>query len=412
MKRICMITQSPYPFDPRVRREAEVLAKAGYEVDIFCIRYDGQSKVESFGNITAHRIMKHTNQENIVRYLLTSSIFFLKSFFKLQLLHSKRKYSIVQIHNMPDYHVFTTIFQKLQGVKIVLDIHDLTPELFDAKWSGKKGKIFSKVVRIIEQRSCKFADEVITVTAGCKEKLVGRGTPEEKVTLVLNTPDTSIFKFSRDRNYSKIKKDLKLLYHGTIAERFGIHLAVESMKYVKEFIPGSIFFVYGKYDDSYKKKLEKQIADLGLKENVFLLGRRSLEEISDIIKDCDIGVVPYESNEYMNLALSTKTFEYAAAGLPVVATDLETLKKTFGKSALTYVKDGEPIELADNIYQLAMNPEKRKTQVEAAKNAISMISWDIMAGRYLSLMRRLMNEESLMEVKHPHKKIKKSESVY
>ncbi len=49
----------------------------------------------------------------------------------------------------------------------------------------------------------------------------------------------------------------RILYHGTIAERFGLHIVISSMSLVNEKIPGSVLCIYGKYDKSYKKKINR-----------------------------------------------------------------------------------------------------------------------------------------------------------
>lgn len=386
MNLVCMISQSNYPADPRVRRQAEVLANAGYEVDIICLPQKGQSRVQSFGKVTAFRILSDKRSETISTYLVQSIFFFIRAFFKLQQLSFSRSYDLIQIHNMPDWHVFTAIFHKIAKVPVVLDIHDLTPELFESKWERKRKTIIFYIIKFAEKISCRFADKVITVTEGCKEILVKRGVPSEKITVILNTPDENIFRFDDKREFKILNRGVRLLYHGTVAERFGIHLVVEAMKYINEKIPGSTFKVYGKYDDSYKDFLEKQIVSLGLENSVFLGGRHLLEKIYEFIQDADIGVVPYMNNLYMNIALSTKTFEYAAAGLPVVATRLKTLALTFDDSTITYSEPDNVSDFVDKVVALALDPIKRKTQAINAHNSLSGISWNIMAKKYLNII--------------------------
>lgn len=386
MNLVCMITQSNYPADPRVRRQAEVLENAGYEVDIICLPQTGQSRVQSFGKITAYRILSDRRSETISTYLVQSVFFFIRAFFKLQQLSFSRRYDLIQIHNMPDWHVFTAFFHKVAKIPIVLDIHDLTPELFESKWEKKRRSGVYFMVKFAEKISCSFADKVITVTEGCKEILVKRGVPKEKITVILNTPDENIFKFDEKREFKDITNGVRLLYHGTVAERFGIHIAIEAMKEIIEKIPGSVFKVYGKYDESYKEFLEKQIVELGLENNVFLGGRHLLEKIYEFIKDSDIGVVPYMNNLYMNIALSTKTFEYAAAGLPVVATRLRTLALTFDDSTITYSEPDSITDLVEKVVALALDPQKRKAQALNARKSLASISWNVMAKKYLNLI--------------------------
>lgn len=384
-----MVVLSSYPYDPRVRRQAEVLEEEGIHVDVICLREPQQAKTEKLGLVTVHRVMKSVNKESILRYVWLSFMFTLLAIIKLQALGMKKDYRLIQVHNMPDFLVFTGIFQKMLGKKIILDIHDLTVELFETKWPDKKKSLMMSAVRKVEKLSCSFADHLITVTDACKEKLVGRGIPPEKITLVLNTADTRIFQFDCDRTFEKIESKARILYHGTVAERFGIHTAVEALALLQEKIPQSTLHIYGKYDTDCRNKLERQIRDLGLQELVFLNGTRSLEQIHEIIKKSDIGLVPYVNDPYMNLALSTKTFEYAATGLPVVASELYSLSLIFDQSSIKFATADNPEAFSDAIAELCLSPEKRMQISQNANEVVAAISGSVMGKRYLRLVESM-----------------------
>ncbi len=389
-KKICMVTMSAYPADVRVRREAEELEKKGYEIDIISVQLDNLSKVEKLGNVTAYRVQKYLTKEKLFSYLFYSTLFMIKSFFKLQQLHFKKKYSLIQIHNMPDHLIFVTIVQKFLKIPIILDIHDLTLELFEEKWPGSRHMLIKKIVAIVEKISCSFADHIITVTEGCKEKLVLRGVSPDKITLILNTPNQNVFKFQSKNNFSVINEGAKIVYPGTVAYRFGVHLIVEAMKFVKEKIPGSVFNVFGDYDSGYKSYLTDKISELKLEENVKLNGDFDGHAIPEILCDSDIGVVPYVNSLYMHLALPTKACEYAAVGIPIVSTYLNTVALSFSRDSISYVNSGKPEEFADKIVELCLYPELRKLRINEAYSSISKISWEIMGTRYTNLIDNLI----------------------
>lgn len=386
MNRVCMISQSGYN-DPRVRREAEALADAGYEVDILGTSLDkGEDRIIKFGSITFYGIIVKIRHENMIRYGFHFLHFFLKATFKLQQLSFKKGYDLIQIHNMPEFHVFTAIFQKIAGVPIVLDLHDLTPELFECKWENKKKSNLTNVIKFVERISCRFADKLITVSDACKENLVNRGIPADKITLVLNTPNQKIFKYDPGREYKIISRGAKLIYHGTVGERFGVHVAIEAMKYLNEKIPGSVFTIYGHYDYSYKIYLEELIRKLNLNENVFLKGVHSQEKIYELIKESDFGIVPYVDNIYMNLSLSTKMFEYNASLLPVVASRLKSPSMIFGDDSIAFTESGNAKDIAEKLISLCSDPDKRKAMAANAYSVIQTISGQIMSKRYLNLI--------------------------
>lgn len=383
-----MIVMSLYPNDERVRREAMALERAGYGVDILCQRATTQKKVERFGKVTAYRLTREAAKESLGKYLLISMRFVLAAFLKMQVLSMGRRYDLVQTHNMPDYLIFAGLFQKLRGTPMVLDLHDLSVELYKSKWNGKASKLLPLVARV-ERASCALADHLITTSHGFRERLVRRGIPREKVTLVLNTPDPNLYEFQPGRTFHRITRDLVLLYHGTVAERFGLLSAIEAVALLQERIPGTTLHIFGKYDPTYRERLERRIRVLGLEERVTLGGWLQARQINELIRTADLGVVPYLKDEFMSLALSTKTFEYATTGLPIVASRLPSIASVFDDRALQYYEPGSPADMAEKIVELCEDPERRRSQAARAQLALESITGAVMEDRYVRLIRSL-----------------------
>lgn len=391
VKKVCMIAMASYPGDPRIRREAEALEEAGYEVDVLC-RYSGnQPTKEKFGRITAYRIMNAPQRDNRIVYLLQSFIFLVVAFFYLLVLSINKRYYIIQAHNLPDYLIFAAAIHKLFGVKLILDIHDPSVDLFEEKWPGKKNKVLKFLLAKAERYSCKLADNIITVTNTCKERLVERGNAPEKITLILNTANEDLFRFNNQRSFKEIKAGLRIMYHGTIAERFGLHNVIEAMPILLKEVPGSVLNIYGRSEGNYFAKLNNLISKLKLENNVKLNGIIFREDIPEEIKNHDIGIVPYLKTDYMSLALPTKAFEYIATGLPLVSTRLKDLSETFDDSCITYIEDSEAQKIAEAILFVCFNPETVKKRVGNAYQKLSDISGKVMKDRIVSLYNGLVN---------------------
>lgn len=393
-KNVCMITQSPYPTDPRVRRQAEKLEKEGYNVDILCVDIYNSPDVEKYGSVTAYRILKYIRYEDQLNYLLFSIKFFFKSFFKIQLLYRINKYDLIQVHNMPDYHIFIGAIQKIFfHVPLVLDIHDLTVDLFQEKWTSKKSKYIIHIVKFIEKISCGFADQVLTVTQECVNQLVKRGIKKEKIELILNSANEDLFEFSEEREFNEIKSGLKLFYHGTVGERFGIHIVIEALPAILEKIPHTKLILYGKYDNSYERYLKELINKLQLLNSVEFNQTAPIEEIIELIKTMDIGVVPYIASDYMHLALSTKAFEYVASGLPVISSRLRSMETIFRKSSVSFFEPGDTQDFVNKVIELCNNPELRKNQVSSAYKDLQNVSWKVVSDKYESVINNLINQK-------------------
>lgn len=387
MKKVLMIAQSFYDLDPRILKQTKVLINNDINVDIICLGEGSYKKEEMLDDVHVYRIMRKFNQEKILSYILNSAIFLIKALLKSIILGAKNNYNLVQIHNMPDYLVFAALKFKFSGVPVVLDIHDLTVELFKEKWGIKKFRYMKHILTFTEKICVKFADKIITVSEQCGERLLSRGLPPDKLTIVMNVPDSSMFSYNKNRNFVEISTKLRLIYTGTVAERYGIHLAIKAIYNVAKVIPDTIFEIYGNSETTYYHYLKKLISKLNLFHNVKFNGVIPYEQISEKIKDADIALVMSVNSEYTNLGIPTKIFEYANSGLPIIVTDIETVRMVFGEEAMRYVNTENTDQISQTIIELCKNPELRKNMSINAYNRAQEFSGDIMIRRYLDLIK-------------------------
>jgi len=393
-QRVAMAVFSYYPADPRVRREAEVLARAGIDVDVVCLGRAGEPRTENYGRITAHRVMQGTERkENLIKYFLLSTLFAVLAFLRFLSLSLRHRYSLVQAHNMPDHLVFVGLLHRLAGVPVILDLHDLTVELFESKTRQNRLKVLLPVVKLAERLSCAFADSVLTTSPGFRQRLIERGIPAKKITLVLNSADNGLFKMPRARAWRKIERGPALLYHGTVAKRFGLHVAIEAVGLLKTRFPETRLSIYGKYDPSYREELEALVREKGLSGHVELGDYLPLDRVSEVIGTSDMGIVPYLDDPFMNLALSTKIFEYVCMRMPVVASRLDSIKSIFDEESIKYFTAGDTVDLAEQIEAFCASPEQRRSFTEKAAGAYEVVSWPVMSQRYLNTVNGLICEE-------------------
>jgi glycosyltransferase involved in cell wall biosynthesis len=67
------------------------------------------------------------------------------------------------------------------------------------------------------------------------------------------------------------------------------------------------------------------VSALAAEPNVHLLGRRRYAELPDVLRGADVGLIPYARNTLTDGIFPMKVYEYLAAGLPVVATELPSI---------------------------------------------------------------------------------------
>lgn len=388
--RVCIMAKYRYPMYSRLQQQARALAETGIDVDVICLRSEDQPKVETLGHITVYRVCRERDRDGFLKYLWFTFCFMSSSFFKLQRLLIKSSPDVLVVHTLPEYMVLTGIIHKLLKKAIVLDVVDLSVEVFESKWGKTKLALVKPFVKLSEKVSCWFSDAIVTASPGFKERLIQRHVKPEKITVMMNAADTQVFTFDAHRQYNVITENAKIFYHGTVATRFGLAEAVQAISRIQDRIPGTTLQVYGRHYSEYRAKLEKLIVELNLQGKVTLGGLQSHETICELIRSSDIGIVPYQSDDFMNIALSTKMFEYAASGIPVVASRLRSAESVFDDDCVSFVKPADPDDLAEKITSLCLNPDLRKKQVQAAFRANAKVAGPVMAKLFQDVIKTLL----------------------
>ena len=391
--RACIMAKYRYPMYSRLQQQARALTDMGMDVDVVCLQSEGQRAVERLGPISVYRVCRERNRDGFLKYLWFTCCFMSASFFKLQRLLIKHPPDVLIVHTLPEYMVFTGWVHKLFRKSIVLDVVDLSVEVFESKWGQGKLKCVKPLVRLSEKLSCGFSDRLLTASPGFKERLIQRGVKADKITVMMNAADTTVFTYDKDRQFEPITQHAKIFYHGTVASRFGLAEAIEAIRLVQDRIPGSTLQIYGRHYAQYRTKLENLIKRLHLTDRVTLGGLQPHEKIIELIRSSDIGIVPYRSDDFMNIALSTKMFEYAASGIPIVASRLRPAESVFNDDCVSYAKPADPHDLADKIVELCQNPDLRRKHAQAAYYANEKVAGPVMAKRFCGMINNLLKPQ-------------------
>jgi glycosyltransferase involved in cell wall biosynthesis len=371
-KKIAMVVFSNYPEDPRVRREAEALQDEGYEIDVFCLKREGQTRKETFGSITAYRSAMSRSRSGKLNYIMEYVSFIMVMMFKVFVHFIGKHYSIVHVHNMPDILVFSALFPKIFGAKVVLDLHDPMPELFMTKYEIGESHRMIKIMKRLEKMSIRFAHKVLTPNLAFKEIFVERGCPEDKIQIIMNSPHEGIFGYCNDKPAGS-KDTFSIIYHGSIVERHGLYDALEAVKLLRDKIPAIEFHMYGEGD--YKEQLVKDIDDLGLKGVAYFHGFCKQEDLVPEICKSDLGIIPNRRSPFTEVNLPTRIFEYLCLNVPVIVPRTKGILDYFDKDSLLYFNAQDADDLAKVIYEVYKDSNSCKETLQRGIDIYRNYTW-------------------------------------
>jgi glycosyltransferase involved in cell wall biosynthesis len=387
-----MVVHSYYDEDPRVRREAEALVAAGHEVDVFALRREDDEVTGSLAGVTVRRLGVQRHQgAGIGVYLREYVSFLVRSGWALTRAHRRRRYGLVQVHSLPDFLVFAALPLRLVGVPVVLDLHEAMPEFFRSRFPRASNPAAHRLLLAQERLSIAFASAALTVNSALADRLGILGVRPGKVHVVANSASLGRFDAAAgDPRPFAPDGVVRLVYAGALTPTYELDVVLDALARIATDRPGQAFRldVYGRGDA--EPRLREQAARLGLADRVVFHGRIPIEDVPAAVAAADIGVAPTRHDEFTDASLSTKLFEYAAMGKPVVATRLPLVEATFPEGTIRTYPAGDPAALAAAILALIDDPEGRAAGVARTLAIVRAESWEHHAVAYVELIGSLV----------------------
>jgi len=381
-KRACIVRH--YTYELLVRREAEALCSAGFEVDVICLSASSHGSEEIENGVHVYRLPVTRKKGSIARYVFDYLSFFLLVALKLTVLHLRHPYAVIQVNNMPDFLVFATLIPRLSGAKATLVMYEPTPELWATKYNAL---CLIKPLEIIEQLSLRYAHAVFAVTQQLKEVLVARGASADKITVMLNVPDARFFEQALD-NAPRGDGHFTLICHGAVEERYGHDTILQAVARVKSHIPNLRLRILG--GGSYLNEFLAQVEAMGLEDYVQYLGWVPRAQMVEELRNADVGIVAQKSSPYSNLVHTGKMYDYLACGKPVLASRLKSVRAYFDEDCLYFFEPGDPESLAAGILDLYQCPARRQTLINNSRRLYDLYKWDKQKIAYLAVYHSLV----------------------
>jgi glycosyltransferase involved in cell wall biosynthesis len=388
-----MIVHSYYEEDPRVRREAESLVGAGRPVVVLGLRRQGGPAISEVDGVRVHHLDVQRHQgAGLGVYLREYASFLLRAMFASVRLHRRERFTLVQVHSLPDFLVFAALPLRLVGVPVLLDLHEAMPEFFRSRFPGASNPIVHRLLVLQERLSVAASTAVITVNPAMRDRLVRLGVPAAKAGVVVNSPSLGRFDIAaHPRREFREDGRLRLIYTGALTPVYELDVAIEAVARIAAARPALdvMFDVYGRGDSG--SALAARAAELGIADRVAFHGRIAIEDVPAAVAGADIGLAPTRHDKFTDMSLSTKVFEYAAMGKPVVASRLPMVEATFPPGTVAAYTSGDPAAMAEAILAFADDPVARQAAVTHTTEIVKAGSWERESEGYLALVERLIS---------------------
>jgi glycosyltransferase involved in cell wall biosynthesis len=386
-----MIVHSYYDEDPRVRREAESLVAAGRPVHVLGLRRPGDEPEGSVEGVHVQRLNVQRHQgSGLSTYLREYLAFLVRSGWAAVRAHRRERFALVQVHSLPDFLVFAALPLRMVGVPVILDLHEAMPEFFRTRFARAANPVSHRLLLLQERASIAFSTATLTVNEAGADRLLALGLPPAKVTIVRNGPALARFDAAAQPHRAfAADGTVRLVYTGALTPTYEVDVALRAMAIVvaRRSDIDVRLEVYGRGDS--EPDLRALATALGLAERVAFHGRIPLDDVPAAIAAADIGLAPTRLDRYTEMTLSTKVFEYAAMGKPVVASRLPMVERTFPAGSVATYEPGDAEAMARAILGFIDDPARRDDAVERARVIVLATAWEQEAERYVALVQAL-----------------------
>lgn len=377
-KILLLIENCSVPLDSRVWAEALTLREYGFQVSVIGPKgtnLDQESYV-CLDGVHIYRYWSPSGNSTYTAYMLEYGVaMVMASFLSLKVL-LRHGFDVIHVANPPDTYFVIGLFYRLLGKRFIFDQHDLSPELFLVKFSGRM-QFLHRLLLVMERYSYRIATLVITSNRTMKDFAIQRGHVQAtRVFAVYNGVDLNRIKRVSPEPELKRGRRFLLAFVGAMEVQDGVEyllLALHALVHKRGRQDVSLVLMG---DGDHAPALRKLAHDLQLDEYVHFNGWTHAKDVVRYLSVADVGLVPESQNGLNEYCTLGKTLEYMAVGKPSVAFDLPETRHVARDAAL-YAKPNSAEDFTDKIETL-LNDEPLREQMGAVgrKRIEEAFSWD------------------------------------
>ena len=201
----------------------------------------------------------------------------------------------------------------------VLEVRDIWPESIVDVGAMRRSWII-RALEWLERCMYRSANHIVTVGPGYRDKLLQRGVPAEKISIVTNGVNLDVWRPGPPSeellNNHASQDKFVCSYVGTIGMAHGLEVVLDAAAKLKARQDDSVvFWLVG--DGARRQALEDHAKQRRL-DNVRFLGQVSKSQVQQVLRSSDACLVHLRGTELFGTVIPSKIFETMAVEAPII----------------------------------------------------------------------------------------------
>jgi glycosyltransferase involved in cell wall biosynthesis len=391
---LIIVQNLPVPLDRRVWLEATTLHDHGYQVSVICPKSkEYPAAHEVVDGIQIHRYHIPFEARGFLGYAAEFIYAWLQTARLSLRVLLREGFDVIQACNPPDTYFLLGLFYKLFGKEFIFDHHDLSPEMYSAKFNDRRGLLYHALI-LLEKLTLKTAKVVLVTNESYRDVALERGRKDQADVFVLRTgPDLKRLRPVEPDPQLKRGRPYLVCYLGEMCPQDGVDYLLNAIHY--------LHFWQQRTDVSFVligggpavEELKKMNQDMGMADFVHFTGRVSDEELARYLSTADVCVDPDPWSEWANNSTMNKILEYMVFAKPIVAFDLKEIHYSARRAAL-YARPNDVRLFAQKINVLLNNPEMRAEMgAYGQQRVVNELAWEHTHPPLLAAYARVFNRK-------------------
>ena len=382
---LIIIQNVSFSYDTRIQNVASTLERAGYDVLIISPRYACDPGRRRIGRVECWHYPFPSSLDSSYGHIFEYVYSFVAIGLYSLAAFAVRGCRIVHICSPPDILFPLGALYRALGRKVLVDVHDLSPELAKVRYGLDEKSLVVRFLRFAEHTMVHLANKTITTTEAQRDVLVDRsGVAREKISIVRNGIDLQAIPTDvrcRGGEHQTVG------YLGTMNPQDGVDILLRAIHHIRHVMQRDDirFSLIG--DGGAHESLVRLAADLNINDVNTFVGRLTPREALRQLTSCAVCVQPDPKNEFTDTCCMVKTLEYMSLAKPIVAFGLSETQKCCGRTAV-YAHGNSHIDLANKIVTLIDDPAMgKRLGLDARRRLKERFTWQKSEPELLNVYR-------------------------